>query len=57
MTSESQGNAEQEFINVSVQLRLSPETFAKINSLRDYFGLKTRTEVVQRLLEEMLQER
>ena len=53
MTSESKGNAEKEFINVSVRLRLSPEAFAKINSLRDYFGLKTRTEVVQKLLEDV----
>jgi hypothetical protein len=56
MTSESQDNAEQEFINVSVRLKLSPEAFAKINALRDHFGVKTRKEVVQRLLEEILQD-
>ena len=56
MTSEFQDNAEQEFINVSVRLKLSPEAFAKINALRDHFGVRTRKEVVQRLLEEILQD-
>ena len=56
MTSESKDNAEQEFINVSVRLKLSTEAFAKINALRDHFGVRTRKEVVQRLLEEILQD-
>jgi len=52
----TEDNAGREFINVSVRLRLSPKAFEKLNALRDDFGLKTRTEVVQRLLEELFQD-
>ncbi|WP_161956108.1 MULTISPECIES: hypothetical protein [Cyanobium] len=56
MNPEPEESINHDSINVTVRLNLSRKTFEKINALRDHFGVKTRTEVVQRLLEELLQD-
>ena len=56
MNPESEESINSDSINVSVRLSLSLKTIEKIDALRDHFSVKTRTEVVQRLLEELLQD-
>jgi hypothetical protein len=56
MNPESEESINCDSINVSVRLNLSYKTLERINALRDHFSVKTRTEVVQRLLEELLQD-
>ena len=56
MNPESEESINYDCIDVSVRLNLSFKTLEKINALRDHFGVKTRTEVLQHLLEELLQD-